>query len=369
MSDKPLPPTDKRLRDARDEGNVARSDMFAGLVVAAFATEAALACISAGAEGWLTLQQGALAQLASPDRIGACLPLIAQAAALVAALAGCVAAAAVAASVAASWACGGLAFAPKSLKPSLKRLNAARHAKERFSRKNLTAASLAIVTAAIVGAVAVFQLHRGLPLIGAMIDWQSLGFDRYASIVLLRTFVRTLFVALIVPAALSAIIARVQHRRGLRMSHREIRDEVKQTSGDPAMRAYQRTSFSETMAVPPVRNASGRQALITNPEHVGVLLHYAGDTSEPPIVIGKALDADALQMTNDALTERVLVFRFRRLARHLFQHAALQAPIPPECYRAVAIVYRIVDEMQALDDRPKVPIDIDDAAFDEPQPR
>ncbi len=369
MSDKPLPPTDKRLRDARDEGNVARSDLFAGLVVVAFGTEAAWACVGAGADGWLTLQQSALAQLASSDRIGACLDLVVQAVALAATLAGCIAAAALVASVAASWACGGLAFAPKSLKPSLKRLDAARHAKERFSRKNFTAVALAIVTAAIVGAVAVFQLHRGLPLIGAMIEWQSPGFDRYASIALLRTFVRALLVALMLPAALSAIVSRVQHRRSLRMSHREIRDEIKQSSGDPAMRARQRASFSETMGVPSAPNPSGRQALITDPEHLAVLLHYAGDASGPPIVVGKALDADAARMTNDAFMERVLVFRFRRLARHLFRHAALQAPIPSDCYRAVAIVYRIVDEMQALDDRPNAPVDIDDAAFDEPQRR
>ena len=94
------------------------------------------------------------------------------------------------------------------------------------------------------------------------------------------------------------------------------------------------------------------------------MLLYGGDESQPPMVIDKAIDADAMRMTNDALFERVVVFRFRQLARHLYRHGQLQAAIPPECYRAVAIVYRIVEEIEALSERPNTPIEIDDIAFE-----
>lgn len=364
MNDKPLPPTEKRLRDARAEGNVPRSEVLAGLAVAALASEAAFACIDTGIEHWLALQHAALAQLPSTDRTSACTRLVEQAVVFIATGTGLVAAVAVVASVVAAWACGGLFFAPKALKPSLKRLNAVRHVKGLFSVKNFAAVALALSTAVLVTAVAAWRWRDSLPAIGVMVDLQSVAFDRYASVALLHTFVRTMLAALIVPAALSALVAKVQHRRALRMSHRDLKDEVKQTNGDPAMRAHQRASMSGSLAVPPVRGTSGRKALITNPEHVSVLLHYTGDETQAPIVIGKALDEEALRMTNSALMDRVLVFRFRRLARHLYRHAALQDPIPPDCYRAVAIVYRIVEEMEALDERPNAPIEIDDIAFD-----
>lgn len=364
MSDKPLPPTDKRLRDARAEGSVARSEILAGLAATALATEVAFACVDIGAGHWFALTDAALAPSIAADRVGASRRLIGQAALLVAALSGVVASAAVVASVVAAWLGGGLSFAPQALKPSFKRLNAVRHVKGLLGAKHLLAVSIAMTTAGIVGSVAAWQLRDRLPAIGVMIDWQSVTLDRSMAIALLHTFARTLFVALIVPAALSAFIAKVQHRRGLRMSPRELKDEIKQTSGDPAMRAHQRASLHETMAVPPVRHERGRKALITNPEHVSVLLHYTGDACETPVVIGKALGEEALQMTHSALLDRVLVFRFRRLARHLYRHAMLQGPIPPDCYRAVAIVYRIVEELESLDERPNVPIEIDDVAFD-----
>lgn len=364
MTDKPLPPTEKRLREARAEGNVAHSDVLSGLAVAALASEAAFACIDAGIERWLVLQHAALAQSTSTDRFGACMRLIEQAATFIAALAGFIAAAAVLASIIAAWALGGLSFAPKALKPSLKRLNAVRHVKGLFSAKNFVAIALAISMAGIAAAVAAWRWLDELPAIGVMIDRQSLVFDRSASVALLHAFVRAVLAALIAPAVLSAIIAKVQHRRALRMSYRDLKDEVKQTNGDPAMRAHQRAFFTETLSVPPVHNLGGRKALITNPEHVSVLLHYSGDETQAPIVVGKALDDEARRMTNSALMERVLVFRFRRLARHLYRHTSLHGPIPPDCYRAVAIVYRIVEEMEALDERPNVPIEIDDIAFD-----
>lgn len=364
MSDKPHPPTEKRLRDARAEGRFARSEILTGLAVSALATEAAFACVDAGIERWLALQNAAFSQLASAHRDDAFMNLIAQAGCLIAAAAGIVTAAAFIAAIVAAWACGGLTFAPSAIRPSFNRLSAARHIKELFDKKHLAAIALSIATAGIVGAVACWQLRERLPLVAAMLEWRSLVFDLNTGIAALHAFVRVVFAVLLAPAVLAAIVARGRHRRTLHMSHRELKDELKQTSGDPAMRARQRMSFSEAGAATSARPARGKYALIVNPEHFAVLLRYAGDPSEPPIVIDKAIDDDAVHMASTALRDRVIVFRFRLLARRLYRHAERQSPIPPDCYRAVAIVYRIVEELEGLDERPNGPIDIDDDAFD-----
>ncbi len=370
MSDKPLPPSDKRLRDARADGNFARSEMLTGLAVSVLAAEAAFACADAAVERWVLLQNAALAQMGSLDRVETCLSLVGRYASWVVVAFASVAAATVAATVLAAWLCGGLSFTPKAIRPSLKRLNAVQHIKGLFGKKNLTAVALAVTTACIVGAVVYWQLRIRLPVVDAMIDWQSLAFDREAGIATLHALIRTVLGALLVPAVLSAVLARRQHRHGLRMSHRELKDELKQTSGDPSMRARQRMSSMETVAATPVHDAKrdkgskGRRALIVNPEHFAVLLDDGGDASAPPIVIGRATAEETMHMTNSALHERVVVFRFCTLARYLYRHGELQLAIPRECYRAVAIVYRIVEEMEGLDERPNVPIEIDDEAFD-----
>jgi len=370
MSDKDLPPTYKRLRDARAEGNFARSEMLTGLGVSVLAAEAVFACADAAVERWLLLQHTALAQVGSVDRIAACLALVGRYAGWIVIAFASVAAAAVAATLLAAWLCGGLAFAPKTIRPSLKRLNAVQHIKGLFGKKNLTAVALAATTGCVVAAVAYWQLRIRLPVVSAMIDWQSLAFDREIGSATLHAFIRIVLGALLLPAVLSAALARGQRRRALRMSQRELKDELKQTSGDPSMRARQRMSSSETVAVPSVGDAQcgngsqGRRALIVDPAHFAVLLDDKGDTSAPPIVIGKATGEEAMQITNSALLEHVVVFRFCTLARYLYRHGELQLAIPRDCYRAVAIVYRIVEETQRLEGRPNVPIEIADEAFD-----
>ena len=365
MSDKPLAPTAKRLRDARAQGDVARSDVFAGFVAAVLATEAAFALVDMGIDRWLALQAQTIAYLAHAHRIDACLRLLPSWIVSLAVLVGTFAIIAVIAATFSAWACGGLSVSPKAIEPSFKRLNAVRHLRTLFGAKNLTAVVLALTSAAIVATVAYCLLLERLPLVDALVEWQSLSFDLRVGIASLHGFVRALLAALFVPAVLSIAIARRQHRRALRMSHRELKDELKQTTGDQTMRARQRASFAEALfAVPPVGRAGKRRALITNPEHIAVLLDFDADDSAPPLVVAKAIDDEAMRMTNDALLDRVVVFRFRRLARYLYRHGELQAEIPADSYRAVAIVYRIVEEIEALAERPNLPIEIDDVAFD-----
>lgn len=365
MSDKPLPPTDKRLRDARAEGNVARSEFLTGFVAALLASEALFALIDTSIDRWLALQAATFVHLAQGDHIEACLHLIPFYAASIIAIVGIVACIAVIAAAFSAWACGGLSVSPKAIKPSFKRLDAVRHFKALLSTKNLTAIALALTSAIIVGSTAYVLLRGRLALVDAMLEWQTLAFDVNAGIASLHRFIRSLFAVLFLPALLSVVIAKRQHRRALRMTHRELTDELKQTAGDPSMRARQRASFAEAaLTVPPVDRGRSKRALVTNPDHIAVLLDYSGDDSNPPLVIAKALDDQAMQMTNDALLDRVLVFRFRRLARHLYRHGELEAGIPADCYRAAAVLYRIVEEIETLGERPNIPIEIDDIAFD-----
>jgi flagellar biosynthesis protein FlhB len=331
--------------------------------VSVLAAEVVFACLDTASEHWLALLAAAFGEFESHDRAAASLRLYGRAIGSIALALIPVLAAAVAASTVAAWTTGGLAFAPKAIAPSLKRMNAVRHVKALFGAKNLSAILLALVAAGIVGATAYWQLLDRLPIVDAMIVWQSLAFDREAGAATLQTFVRILFAALLLPALISAMLARRQHRAGLRMSPRELKDELKQTSGDPLVRAHLRACLTAADAAPAARMARGKRALVTNPEHIAVLLDYSGDAAEPPIVVGKAIDGDARHLIDSVLLERTPVFHFRQLARHLYRHGELHTAIPPDCFRAVAILYRIVEEIEQFDDRPNVPIEIDDIVF------
>ena len=229
MSDRPLPPTAKRLRDARAEGNVARSEVLTGLAVSVLAAEVVFACLDTVIEHWLALLAAAFRQLESHDRAAASLRLYGQAIGSIALALVPALAAAVIASIVAAWTTGGLSFAPKAIRPSLKRMNAVRHVKALFGAKNLSAVLLALLAAGIVGATAYWQLLDRLPVVDAMIAWQSLAFDCEAGVATLQTFVRIIFAGLLLPALVSAMLARRQDCSSLRMSPRELKDECAPT--------------------------------------------------------------------------------------------------------------------------------------------
>jgi flagellar biosynthesis protein FlhB len=161
------------------------------------------------------------------------------------------------------------------------------------------------------------------------------------------------------------------------MSHREAKEEFKQTTGDPLVRARQRTVLYETAAAPTDSNVTANRAghadraahagraLVTHPERLAVMLYYEGDERSAPVILDKGADEAAWRMTNAAQSHSIPVFRFGKLARRLHEHGQTRSIIPPDCYRAVAIVYRLVDEIQTLGACPVDPIDIDDALFDE----
>jgi flagellar biosynthesis protein FlhB len=368
MSDKPLPPSEKRLRDARADGNVPRSDALISLLVLALGTEVAFACLDAGMEALLGLQHAVLngiAELHTQAPLDTAMRLAwAYGRFLAGALAVIVTATAIAAIVG-SFACGGINFAPKAIKPSLKRFNAVNHFKNIFSAKNLTTMAMTVATVVCLGVVATLFFAHRVPVLSAMIQWQSLELDWRAGIATLHALVRMLLATLVVPVAISVLLEKAQHLRKLGMSHQEMKDELKQTMGDPLVRARQRAALYEAALAPPLPRSAAGCALVTNPEHFAVLLYYDGDIRSAPIVVAKGVDDSAWQMIETARIDDIPVFRFRKLARHLHRHGDTHAMIPPECYRAVAIVYRLVEELQTLGKRPDEPIDIDDVFFDD----
>ena len=364
MSEKPHPPSEKRLRDARDKGDVPRSEPLVAWLVMAFCIEAVFACLDIAWRALLDIMRSTLAELGEPRIVAGVARSAWLGARFLASAMAIIAGTAVVAAIVGAWACGSLHYAPKALAPSLKRLHPLNHFKQMFSTRHLTSIAIALATAVLIGLVGYAAFAHRLPLIAAMIQWQSVERGWQASVDTLHWLLRILLATLIAPAVVSALAAKRQYLRKLHMSHREVKEELKQTTGDPFVRARQRAALREAATAPPSANATTGCALVMNPEHLAVLLYYEGDERSAPIVLDKGADEAAWRMADAAQANSVPVFRFRKLARRLYKHGETNAMIPPDCYRAVAIVYRLVEEMQALGARPADPIDIDDAFFD-----
>jgi flagellar biosynthesis protein FlhB len=368
MSEKSLPPSEKRLRDARAKGNVARSEPLGALLVLAASTELLFWGLDAACQAWLDIAGMALEASSAARPLASATQLATACARLMVPVVACIGATAFAASVCGAWMAGSIHFSLKVLAPSLARLDPLAHCRQLVSARHLTALAISLISAAALGIAATLALADRLQIVPTLFARQSLSTGWQAGVETAHFVIRVLLAALAVPAFTSVWLAKRHHRRALRMSHRDMKEELKQTAGDPQVRARLRSALIEALLAPvgPALGAprSGR-ALVTNPEHIAVMLHYDAKTQSVPVVIAKGVDEAARQMIEAAHLTEIPVFHFRKLARRLHADVELEATIPADCYRAVAVVYRLVDELDTLDARCAEPIEIDDLFFDE----
>ena len=128
------------------------------------------------------------------------------------------------------------------------------------------------------------------------------------------------------------------YERQLKMSKQEIKEEYKQTEGDPQVKGkikqIQRQRAQQRM----MQQVPNADVIIRNPTHVAVALRYKPDKDDAPVVVAKGLDELALRIVSVAEENGVAVIENVPLARSLYADAPLDQMIPMEFYGPVAEV-------------------------------
>ena len=145
-------------------------------------------------------------------------------------------------------------------------------------------------------------------------------------------------VAFIILAAADYLYQWWDYERQLRMSKQEIKEEYKQTEGDPQVKGkikqIQRQRAQQRM----MQQVPSADVVIRNPTHVAVALRYKPDKDQAPVVVAKGLDELALRIVKVAEENQVAVVENVPLARSLFAETDLDREIPPQFYGPVAEV-------------------------------
>ncbi|WP_068082091.1 flagellar biosynthesis protein FlhB [Polycladidibacter stylochi] len=149
-------------------------------------------------------------------------------------------------------------------------------------------------------------------------------------------------IATIALVGFDLVLARFQWRKKLRMTKQEIKDEYKQTEGDPMVKARQRSLARDRARKRMMGNVSEATVVVANPTHFAVALKYDRTGSEAPKVIAKGQDLIALKIKELAYLHDVAVIEDKPLARALFSAVEVDQFIPPEYYRAVAEIISYV---------------------------
>lgn len=327
-------PTPRRLRQARERGQVPRSRLFSGsLVLAGGSAGGALVLGDATAElrSWTAtlLSEGA----AVPAALHQALTLLVRACAP--ALGGAVLAAVVAGLAASGW-------SPSTtvLVPRLERLDPIAGLRRLFSWRMVAELGRSLAVAALLlGAVAggawtLLPSALRLPAVAAT----GAGLDLLRPEAI-RVWGRALFLAGAM-GVLDLMLARRRHRRSLRMSRDEIRREHREQEGDPRHRAHRRAAHRQLLLSGRARGVKAASVVVVNPTHVAVALRWAPEECEAPYLVARGREADAQAIRSEALALGIPIVRDVALARGLVQYD-LGEEVPEELYRAAAVVLQV----------------------------
>ena len=344
---KNLQPTDHKLEQAREKGQVAQSQDLSRLANLVVVAEIAFIAESQWREAIFSLMNFGYTSIGKPF-LSSMTELLTGAALLVALVFFIFAVLIPVVSALAHWGQFGVLVAPEMLTPKFDKFNPVNGFKQIFSMKKLVelmeTVFKTVVIALVVYLVTRSELNDILHLAGGAPK------DSYAAfITLLRnTFHITLILCLIF-AVIDFLIQRHFHKKELMMDMEEVKKEFKEMEGDPQIKNKRKQIAKEWANENPVASTEKANAVVVNPTHFAVALFYDKEDENVPVVLAKGRDQIAHAMIDRARECGIPVIRHVWLARTLYASCKANSFIPKSSYESVAHVYAVIHYLTTTD--------------------
>lgn len=236
----------------------------------------------------------------------------------------------------------------KPLKPDFKKFNPINGFKRFFSKDSLVEllkSILKIVLIVWVTYSAVVDDFRNLLLLYDMSLMQAIMF--VGSIIINAGM--KISAAYFVIGIIDYIYQKWKFKDDMKMTKQEVKDEYKNTEGDPQIKGKQRAKMREASQRRMMQDVPKADVVITNPTHYAVALKYDAEEAQAPVVLAKGTDYLALQIKEKAKEADVEIVENKPLARMLYANVEIGEEIPPELYQTVAeilaAVYRLKNKL------------------------
>jgi flagellar biosynthetic protein FlhB len=337
-------PTPQRLKKARKEGQIPRTQELGTWLGVAAASVMLPMLVGSAFENVqkLFIQIGAVASNPEPAALST---LLGQALTAFMTTVLPMALVMMVVGTAASAAQGGVTFATKSMKPTLKKLNPFPGIKRMFGTQGLWEATKALIKTAALGAVVIITSDRAQTLVssaGALPLSAVAATFTDAAILMFRVVAVT---GLVIAVA-DYVVVRKKTMNKLKMSQYEIKQEYKQSEGDPHMKAHRRGVQISMSRNRMMSEAADADVLLVNPTHVAVALKYDADKGAPRVV-AKGAGEVAARLRAIAEENRVPMVQDIPLARALHASCELGQEVPAQLFTAVARVLAFVMHLGA----------------------
>ncbi|MCL4533667.1 MAG: flagellar biosynthesis protein FlhB [Bacteroidetes bacterium] len=235
----------------------------------------------------------------------------------------------------------GLMLTAKPLTPDFSRLNPVKGFQRLFSQRAAAEFVKSVIKLAIIGYIVYQALQdkyiQMVTLSGSDIRGAAGAVVDVAAEVLLKATL-----ALLAVAGLDYGFQRWQYERSIRMTKEELKEELRQSEGDPQIRAKIRQQQKQMAARRMMQDVPAADVVLTNPTHLAVALQYKPESMRSPKVVAKGQLLIAERIKDVARQHGVPVIENKPLAQALFHTVEIGAEIPPMLYRAVAEVLAFI---------------------------
>ena len=239
----------------------------------------------------------------------------------------------------------GFIYAPTKIKPELNKISPLAGFKRMFSMRSVMEFLKAILKLIAVSFVSYAMAIPFLDDIAVMPDYSIMAMmDKLHTVTI--SIASGAVIVMTVVGFLDFMYQKFEFTKSQRMSHQEIKDEYKDTEGDPHVKARIRKLRAERAQSRMMANLFEADVVITNPTHFAVALSYKFDDMYAPRLIAKGVDSLALRIREVATEHEIPIVENPPLARALYASVELEEEIPVEHYQAVAEVIGYVMKLK-----------------------
>lgn len=233
----------------------------------------------------------------------------------------------------------------KPLKPKFSKISPMKGFKRMFSKEKLFDLLKAVVKIALVGYMTYSTLVDEADTINILYDIDLFPAVMLIGNIVINMGIKISIVFLVIGVA-DYIYQRIKFTRDMRMTKQEIKDEFKQTEGDPKIKGQIRQKMREASRRRMMQRLPEADVVITNPTHLACAIKYDRETQKAPILIAKGADFLAQRIKEVARENFIPIVENKPLARMLYHNVELEEEIPEELYQMTAEVLAYVYSLE-----------------------
>jgi flagellar biosynthetic protein FlhB len=239
----------------------------------------------------------------------------------------------------------GLIFSAEGIMPKLDKISPLAGLKRMFSMRSLAEFVRGLLKIAIVASISLFLIVPEVAHLNKLIGMEMVQLLIETKALLAKLLIGVVSIVAAI-ATIDVIYQRMQHLREMRMSRQEIKEEFKETEGDPLIKGRLRQLRMERTRRRMMSQVPQSDVVVTNPTHYAVALKYDPGTMSAPKMMAKGVDKVAQKIREIAKEHGIPVVENPPLARGLFAAVDIDQEVTPEFYKAVAEVISYIFKLK-----------------------